>query len=169
MEVNIWIDSLCTLLHHDWDFTLQGIGADFARAYLSNVCAAKELHRNGLAYDLISEAKLIAEDWGNFFSPINFKKLSPGLIILCALGSWCDFVIFQLSWAQEIENLHRVLHISGISDLYVHVAVDNAPAKNLYIKSGFTLENEEPAWQARFLDRPRRLLLWTGLPITYDL
>ncbi|CAI9098649.1 OLC1v1035331C1 [Oldenlandia corymbosa var. corymbosa] len=98
----------------------KGIGADFARAYLSNVCVAQELQRNGLGSDLISKAKLVAEEW-------------------------------------------------GISDLYVHVAVDNEPAKNLYIKSGFTLENEEPAWQARFLDRPRRLLLWTGLPSTYDL
>ncbi|KAI3444093.1 hypothetical protein Pfo_000758 [Paulownia fortunei] len=97
----------------------KGIGADFARAYISNVCVAKELHRNGLGYELIAESKRVAEDW-------------------------------------------------GISDLYVHVAVDNEPAKNLYMKSGFTLESDEPAWQARFLDRPRRLLLWTGLPITYD-
>lgn len=62
-----------------------------------------------------------------------------------------------------------ILYFSGISDLYVHVAVDNDPAKNLYIKSGFAHENEEPAWQARFLDRPKRLLLWTGLLITYEL
>lgn len=54
--------------------------------------------------------------------------------------------------------------LSGISDLYVHVAVDNEPAKNLYTKCGFIYESEEPAWQARFLDRPRRLLLWLGLP-----
>ncbi|KAL3532924.1 hypothetical protein ACH5RR_006445 [Cinchona calisaya] len=98
----------------------KGIGADFARAYLSNVCVAKELHRNGLGSDLIAKAKLVAKDW-------------------------------------------------GISDLYIHVTFDNEAAKNLYIKSGFVRENEEPAWQARFLDRPRRLLLWTGLPITYKL
>ncbi|GFQ01410.1 hypothetical protein PHJA_002284900 [Phtheirospermum japonicum] len=91
----------------------KGIGADFARAYISNVCVATELHRNGLGYELIAQSKKVAEDW-------------------------------------------------GISDLYVHVAVDNEVAKNLYIKSGFTLESDEPAWQARFLDRPRRLLLWTG-------
>ncbi|CAA2945556.1 Histone acetyltransferase [Olea europaea subsp. europaea] len=98
----------------------KGIGADFARAYISNVCVAKELQRNGLGYELIAKSKMVAEDW-------------------------------------------------GISDLYVHVAVDNEPAKNLYMKSGFTFESDEPAWQARFLDRPRRLLLWTGLPITYEL
>ncbi|XP_051120551.1 uncharacterized protein LOC127244180 isoform X2 [Andrographis paniculata] len=98
----------------------KGIGADFARAYISNVCVAKELHRNGLGYELIQESKRVAEHW-------------------------------------------------GIRDLYVHVAVDNEGAKNLYLKSGFELESEEPAWQARFLNRPRRLLLWTALPITYEL
>ncbi|KAG6649071.1 hypothetical protein I3843_07G183300 [Carya illinoinensis] len=93
----------------------EGIGADFARAYLSNVCVAKELHRNGLGYLLVAKSKIVAQNW-------------------------------------------------GITDLYVHVAVDNEPAKKLYMKSGFVYENDEPTWQARFLDRPRRLLLWTGLP-----
>ncbi|XP_015883293.3 GCN5-related N-acetyltransferase 7, chloroplastic isoform X1 [Ziziphus jujuba] len=93
----------------------EGIGADFARAYLSNVCVAAELQRNGLGYALIAKSKSVAQEW-------------------------------------------------GISDLYVHVAIDNEPAKNLYMKSGFIYENDEPAWQARFLDRPRRILLWTGLP-----
>ncbi|CAA0809676.1 Acyl-CoA N-acyltransferases (NAT) superfamily protein [Striga hermonthica] len=98
----------------------KGIGADFARAYVSNVCVATEMHRNGLGYELIAESMRVAENW-------------------------------------------------GISDMYVHVAVDNEAAKNLYIKSGFILESDEPAWQARFLDRPRRHLLWIGLPITYEL
>lgn len=97
----------------------KGIGSDFARAYLSNVCVAKELCRNGLGYSLVAQSKMVAEDW-------------------------------------------------GISDLYVHVAVDNEPAKKLYIKSGFVYENDEPAWQARFLDRPRRILLWSDLPDNYD-
>ncbi|MFS7944803.1 putative transcription regulator GNAT family [Helianthus anomalus] len=97
----------------------KGIGGDFARAYLSNVCVANECQRNGLASLLIEKSKLVAQDW-------------------------------------------------GISDLYVHVAVDNEPAKNLYIKCGFVYESEEPAWQARFLDRPRRLLLWMGLPNNYN-
>ncbi|CAO2823034.1 unnamed protein product [Amaranthus hypochondriacus] len=98
----------------------QGIGADFARAYLSNVCVAKELHRNGLGYALVSKAKSVAETW-------------------------------------------------GITDLYVHVAADNESAKQLYLKSGFIHESDEPAWQARFLNRPRRLILWFGLPNPYDL
>nr|GEV90488.1 acyl-CoA N-acyltransferases (NAT) superfamily protein [Tanacetum cinerariifolium] len=83
----------------------KGIGGDFARAYLSNVCVANECQRNGLAFLLIEKSKVVAKDW-------------------------------------------------GISDLYVHVAVDNEPAKNLYLKCGFVCESEEQAWQARFLDRP---------------
>ncbi|GAB4838184.1 hypothetical protein Ancab_027713 [Ancistrocladus abbreviatus] len=98
----------------------QGIEADFGRAYLSNVCVAKELHRNGLGCALILKSKIVAEEW-------------------------------------------------GITDLYVHVAVDNEPAKKLYLKSGFIYESDEPAWQARFLDRPRRILLWTGLSSPYNL
>ncbi|MBA0709010.1 hypothetical protein Golax_024083, partial [Gossypium laxum] len=97
-----------------------GIEADFGRAYLSNVCVARELHRNGLGYDIVTKSKIVAEEW-------------------------------------------------GITALYVHVAVDNEPAKNLYMKSGFIHENDEPAWQARFLDRPRRILLWIGLPCTNEL
>ncbi|CAN6461988.1 unnamed protein product [Victoria cruziana] len=92
----------------------QGIGADFARAYLSNVCVAKELQRKGIAYALIDKSKKIAKEW-------------------------------------------------GISDLYIHVAVDNDAAKKLYSKSGFIYESDEPAWQARFLGRPRHMLLWFGL------
>ncbi|KGN43258.1 uncharacterized protein LOC101206225 [Cucumis sativus] len=92
----------------------EGIGADFARAYLSNVCVAKELQRNGLGYALIAKAKTIALDW-------------------------------------------------GISDLYVHVAFNNEGGKKLYMKSGFVYESDEPSWQARFLDRPRRILFWTPL------
>ncbi|ONI27625.1 hypothetical protein PRUPE_1G097300 [Prunus persica] len=99
----------------DFCSSCKGIGADFARAYLSNVCVAKELHRNGLGYALVAKSKLVAQEW-------------------------------------------------GISDLYVHVAVDNEPAKKLYMKSGFVYEKDEPAWQARFLDRPRRILLWFGIP-----
>ncbi|XP_057463296.1 GCN5-related N-acetyltransferase 7, chloroplastic-like isoform X1 [Actinidia eriantha] len=41
----------------------QGTGADFARAYLSNVCVAKELQRHGLGYALIAKSKMVAEDW----------------------------------------------------------------------------------------------------------
>ncbi|XP_020523719.1 uncharacterized protein LOC18435380 isoform X2 [Amborella trichopoda] len=95
----------------------EGIGADFARAYLSNVCVATELHRKGVGYGLVAKSKKVALEW-------------------------------------------------GITDLYAHVAVDNDAAKRLYHKSGFIYENDEPAWQARFLGRPRRLLLWADLTKT---
>lgn len=98
----------------------EGIGADFLRAYLSNVCVAEELRGNGLGYAIISKAKSIAEEW-------------------------------------------------GITHLYVHVAVDNEPAKNLYVKSGFIHERDEPEWQARYLNRPQRILFWFGLPDPYNL
>lgn len=98
----------------------EGFGADSGRAYLTNVCVAEELQRNGLGYELIKKSKIVAQDW-------------------------------------------------GITDLYVHVAVNNEAAKKLYTKTGFTLESDEPAWQARFLDRPRRSLLWFSLSGTLDL
>ncbi|XP_050219528.1 uncharacterized protein LOC126669929 [Mercurialis annua] len=97
----------------------EGTGSDILRAYLSNVCVAKELHRQGLAYKLVAKSKLVAQQW-------------------------------------------------GITDVYVHVAVDNEPARKLYMKSGFVFEKDEPVWHARLLDRPRLLLLWFGLAATHD-
>ncbi|WOL13496.1 hypothetical protein Cni_G22266 [Canna indica] len=91
-----------------------GIGADLTRAYISNVCVAKELQRNGVGYALMAKSKEGARSW-------------------------------------------------GITDLYIHVAVDNEAAKKLYEKSGFVYESEESVQQARFLGRPRRYLLWTDL------
>ncbi|KAM0847082.1 hypothetical protein ACQ4PT_055248 [Festuca glaucescens] len=84
------------------------------RAYLSNVCVAKELQRNGLGYALVGKSKKLAREW-------------------------------------------------GITDLYVHVAINNEAAQKLYMKSGFVYESEEPAQQARHLGRPRRLLLWLDM------
>ncbi|PVH34369.1 hypothetical protein PAHAL_8G207400 [Panicum hallii] len=81
------------------------------RAYLSNVCVAKELQKKGLGYALVDKSKKLAREW-------------------------------------------------GITDLYVHVAINNIAGQKLYKKSGFVYEGEEPAWKARFLGRPRRLLLW---------
>ncbi|PIA46106.1 hypothetical protein AQUCO_01600402v1, partial [Aquilegia coerulea] len=92
----------------------EGLGSDIGRAYLSNVCVAKELQNNGVGSKLVAKSKKVAQEW-------------------------------------------------GITDLYVHVAVDNEPARKLYLRSGFTYEDDEPAWQARFLDRPRRILLWTDV------
>ncbi|XP_078171549.1 acyl-CoA N-acyltransferases (NAT) superfamily protein isoform X2 [Carex rostrata] len=92
----------------------EGPGSNPMRAYISNVCVAKELQRNGLGYKLVNRSKKLAHDW-------------------------------------------------GITDLYVHVAIDNDGAQKLYEKCGFVYESEEPAWKARFLGRPRRFLLWTDL------
>ncbi|KAJ4792029.1 Acyl-CoA N-acyltransferases (NAT) superfamily protein [Rhynchospora pubera] len=89
-------------------------GSNLMRAYISNVCVAKELQRNGLGFKLINKSKDLARVW-------------------------------------------------GITDLYVHVAIDNEGAQKLYEKCGFVYESEEPAWKARFLGRTRRFLLWTDL------
>ncbi|XP_039131071.1 uncharacterized protein LOC120267466 isoform X1 [Dioscorea cayenensis subsp. rotundata] len=92
----------------------EGSGSNLTRAYLSNVCVAGELQKNGLGYTIVTKAKKLAFEW-------------------------------------------------GITDLYVHVAVDNEAAQKLYKKSGFIYESEEQTWQARFLGRPKRLLLWIDL------
>ena len=49
----------------------------------------------------------------------------------------------------------------GVEDVYVHVVVDNAPAKALYERLGFEWQKEEPPELAKNLGRPgaRRLLL----------
>ncbi|CAM0910481.1 unnamed protein product [Alopecurus aequalis] len=84
------------------------------RAYLSNVCVAKEFQRNGLGYALVGKSKKLAREW-------------------------------------------------GITDLYVHVAINNEAAQKLYMKTGFVFESEEPAQKARHLGRPRRHLLWLDM------
>ncbi|KAG8046862.1 hypothetical protein GUJ93_ZPchr0008g13060 [Zizania palustris] len=38
------------------------------RAYLSNVCVAKELQRNGLGYALVDKSKKLAHEWGKSIS-----------------------------------------------------------------------------------------------------
>lgn len=45
-----------------------------------------------------------------------------------------------------------------------HVVVDNEPAMNLYTKCEFIYESEVLAWHASFIDRPRKIILWLGLP-----
>jgi hypothetical protein len=52
----------------------------------------------------------------------------------------------------------------GASDLYVHVADDNAPAEELYLSCGFGEEAREQEAVARLLNRPRRILLHRRLP-----
>lgn len=50
---------------------------DFARAYLSNVCVAKELHRNGVGYKLIDKSKRVAGEWGKKNVLIKFLRFVP--------------------------------------------------------------------------------------------
>lgn len=68
----------------------------------------------------------------------------------------------------HLEFIFVCVLFSGITDLYVHVAFENEPARRLYGKSGFVYESDEPAWQARYLDRPRRILLWSYLARTHN-
>eukprot|EP00250_Pteridium_aquilinum_P014032 c21734_g1_i1 orf=73-957(+) len=92
----------------------EGVEGQYRRGYLSNVCVAKAVRKNGVGTNLIKHARMLA--------------LSQ-----------------------------------GISDLYTHVAVENVSARRLYEKSGFVLEKEEKASEARLMGRPPRLLLWMDL------
>ncbi|CAI7747874.1 unnamed protein product [Closterium sp. NIES-54] len=47
----------------------------------------------------------------------------------------------------------------GVEHLYVHVVKNNDPARLLYLKSGYEVEQEEKANVARSMGRPARLLL----------
>ncbi|KAL2650352.1 hypothetical protein R1flu_018480 [Riccia fluitans] len=91
-----------------------GPEAEYRRAYLSNVCVAKEVRRRGVGMVLVEHAKTTAKQW-------------------------------------------------GISDLYVHVVVENISARKLYEKAGFVYEKEESVKEARNLGRPRRYILRTKL------
>jgi len=67
-------------------FYCQVSGADTTRAYLSNVCVARELHRNGLAYELLEKSKSVARNWG--------KKQST--------AKWTLLLLFSLPWKWSI-------------------------------------------------------------------
>lgn len=69
----------------------KGIGADFARAYISNVCVAKELQRIGLGYAILAKSKLVAKEWGNNFF------ISCFAFILVLFFSQKKFPVFPLS------------------------------------------------------------------------
>lgn len=70
-----------------WVLVKQGIGADFARAYLSNVCVAEELQRNGLGYALVAKSKIVAQQWG---------KIQSSLIITVRWSFPIRYVTIQL-------------------------------------------------------------------------
>ncbi|KAG2248359.1 hypothetical protein Bca52824_087987 [Brassica carinata] len=43
---------------------ISGTKPEVFLAYLSNICVAKELHRNGVGYKLNDKSKLVAREWG---------------------------------------------------------------------------------------------------------
>jgi len=51
----------------------------------------------------------------------------------------------------------------GCCDLYLHVLEDNHQAKRLYFRAGYQLQQADPWWHCRLLNRPRRLLLHKAL------
>jgi hypothetical protein len=51
-----------------------------------NVCVARELHRNGLAYELLEKSKSVARNWG--------KKQST--------AKWTLLLLFSLPWKWSI-------------------------------------------------------------------
>jgi GNAT superfamily N-acetyltransferase len=51
------------------------------RAYLSNVCVAKELQRNGLGYALVDKSKKLAREWGESISVCFLNSFAFMMII----------------------------------------------------------------------------------------
>lgn len=47
---------------------------------MSNVCVAKELHRNGLGYEIVAKSKLVAQGWGNNLA--NFILLLMSIVLV---------------------------------------------------------------------------------------
>ena len=56
------------------------------RAYLSNVCVAKELQKKGLGYALVDKSKKLAREWGKF---IAFSVVDP-LPLSFFILTWCS-------------------------------------------------------------------------------
>nr|CAB3480549.1 unnamed protein product [Digitaria exilis] len=56
-----------------YEYAFDSIGAEVnedsqTRAYLSNVCVAKELQKKGLGYALVDKSKKLAREWGEFIT-----------------------------------------------------------------------------------------------------
>ena len=60
------------------------------RAYLSNVCVAKELQKKGLGYALVDKSKKLAREWGKFiaFSVVDPLPLQQQQHRLFSQASW---------------------------------------------------------------------------------
>lgn len=54
----------------------------------------------------------------------------------------------------------------GFQDLYLHVLEDNHQARQLYLKSGYQLQQAEPSFSTWLLRHPKRLLLHKHLTVS---
>jgi ribosomal protein S18 acetylase RimI-like enzyme len=53
----------------------------------------------------------------------------------------------------------RVITVWGFRDLYLHVLESNQPARELYGKAGYRIQQADSFWSSTLLGQPRRLLL----------
>jgi ribosomal protein S18 acetylase RimI-like enzyme len=53
----------------------------------------------------------------------------------------------------------RVVAVWGFRDLYLHVLESNQPARELYRKAGYRIQQADSFWSSTLLGQPRRLLL----------
>lgn len=58
-----------------------------------------------------------------------------------------------------LSSSEELLQSQGFQDLYLHVLENNYPARNLYFKAGYRLQQADPLWYSWLFRRPRRLLL----------
>lgn len=77
---------ICTMLRPSnclvFYYQVSGVqSADVTRAYLSNVCVARELLRNGLGYALLEKSKLVAHNWGKKQSTIYNCHMDIAILI----------------------------------------------------------------------------------------
>ncbi|XLR20058.1 hypothetical protein S83_047970, partial [Arachis hypogaea] len=64
---------------------------DITRTYLSNVCIAEQLHKNGLGYALLEKSKLVTYDWGFIVTMERYA--------LCTSGSkFTNFLTTKDDW-----------------------------------------------------------------------
>ena len=111
----------------------QGIGADFLRAYLSNVCVAKELHRNGLGYALVAKSKMVAQEWGKklyctnllLLSTLSFlvvteliQKLVVCTVAIILMALWS---ILGHKYSLSLSHTHTHTYVHAIAHTHTHM------------------------------------------------
>lgn len=58
-----------------------------------------------------------------------------------------------------LDASEEIAQAQGCHNLYLHVLEDNYPARKLYFKAGYRLQQADPIWYRWLLNRPRKLLL----------